>query len=95
MKKNSRDHCKDITLRSGNEVKSSRQREERKEEEKAKKRVENEPDRPAEAVPTHCSEGPTSRGISFLDNPPIISPPLPYPQRFQKKKIDTQFSKFF
>ena len=33
-------------------------------------------------------------GISFLDNPPIITPPLPFPQRFQKKKLDSQFSKF-
>ena len=47
-----------------------------------------------EAVPTHCSEGPKSRDISFPDNPLIISPPLSYPQCFQKKKLDTQFSKF-
>ncbi|KAJ4708787.1 DNA-directed DNA polymerase [Melia azedarach] len=33
-------------------------------------------------------------GISFSDNPPIITPPLPFPQRFQKKKLGTQFSKF-
>ena len=64
-------------------------------------KVEIEPER-AEAVPTRCSENlvhhsevPKSRGISFLDNPPIISPLLPFPQRFQKKKLDNQFSKFF
>ena len=34
-----------------------------------------------------------SKGISFQDNPPIISPPLPFPQIFQKKKLDSQFSK--
>ena len=45
-------------------------------------------------IPTRCSKGPKSRGISFLDNPPIISPPLLYPQWFQKKKLKTQFSKF-
>ena len=32
--------------------------------------------------------------ISFLDNPFILSTPLPYPQRFQKQKLDKQFSKF-
>ena len=32
--------------------------------------------------------------ISFPDNPPILSTPLPYPQRFQKQKSDKQFSKF-
>ena len=45
-------------------------------------------------IPAHCSEGSKPQGISFLDHPPIISPPLSYPQRFQKKKLDTQFSKF-
>ena len=79
---NPRDHCKAITLRSGKEVESSRQKEERKEEEKAEKRVENELDRPAEVVPTRCSDGPKSGGISFLDNPSIIFRPLPYPQQF-------------
>ena len=91
---NPRDHCKAITLRSGKEVESSRQREEWKEEEKVEKRVENEPDRPTKAMPTLYSEGPKSKGISFPDNPPIISPPLSYPQHFQKKKQNTQFSKF-
>ena len=57
-------------------MESSRQREERKEEEKVEKRVENEPDKPVEAMPTRCNEGPKSRGISFLDNPLIISPSI-------------------
>lgn len=30
----------------------------------------------------------------FLDNPPILQPPLPFPQRLQKKKLDAQFAKF-
>ena len=41
--------------------------------------------------PTEASK---PRGISFLDNPLIISPPLPFPHRFQKRKLDSQFSKF-
>ena len=30
----------------------------------------------------------------FSDNPTPYKPPLPFPQRFQKQKIDKQFSKF-
>ena len=44
--------------------------------------------------PVHCSEEPKSRGISFPENPSIISPLLPFPQRFQKNKLNTQFFKF-
>ena len=86
MEQNSRD-CKAITLRSGKEVEFSRQREERKEEEKAKKRMENEQDRQAKAVPSHCSEGPKSRGISFLENLPIISSPLPIHNSFKRRSL--------
>ena len=32
--------------------------------------------------------------ISFPNNPPYYTPPLPYPQCFQKKGIDDQFKKF-
>ena len=32
--------------------------------------------------------------ISFPDNPLILPTPLPYPQCFQKQKLDKQFSKF-
>ena len=32
--------------------------------------------------------------ISFPDNPPRYTPPIPYPQRLQKKGIDDQFKKF-
>ena len=37
---------------------------------------------------------PKPNSICFLDKPSIITPPLPFPQRFQKKKLDNQFSKF-
>ena len=47
---------------------------------------ESKEEKPIEAVPTCCSEspiryneGPKSRGISFPDNPLIISPLLPFP----------------
>ncbi|XP_024021746.1 uncharacterized protein LOC112091715 [Morus notabilis] len=32
--------------------------------------------------------------ITFPDNPPHITPSLPFPQRFQKKALDEQFEKF-
>ena len=98
---NLRDHCKAITLRNGKKVESSRHREEKREEDKAKKEVETKPDRTAEVVPTRCNktpvhynEGSKSRCISFPDKSPIISPPLLHLQQFPKKKLDTQFSKF-
>ena len=30
----------------------------------------------------------------FPDNPTPFKPPLPFPRRFQKQKLDKQFSKF-
>ena len=100
IEKNPRDHYKAITLRSGKEVESSRQREEKRKEDEVKREFEIKPEK-AEAETTHCSEiplccseAPQSRGISFQDNPSIISPSLPFPHRFQKKKLKTQFSKF-
>ena len=84
-KQNPRDHCIAITLRSGREVECSRQEEKGKEVE-VETEIEVEKDEP--------NGVPKPKGISFLDNPPIISPPLPFPQRLQKKKLDSQFSKF-
>ena len=37
---------------------------------------------------------PKPKGILFPDNLPIVTPPLPFPQRFQKKMLDSQFSMF-
>ena len=34
------------------------------------------------------------RRMIFLDNPPLYTPPLPFPQTFQKTKLDEQFAKF-
>ena len=34
------------------------------------------------------------KSIAFPDNPPLHIPLLPYPLRFQKKKLDEQFAKF-
>ena len=71
-------------LRSKKEVKAPRPREFQSEKIEEKAEVEKEPPKAA----------PRTNSISFLDNLPIITPPLPFPQRFQKKKMDEQFSKF-
>ena len=36
----------------------------------------------------------TPGSIMFPDNPPKITTPLTYPQRFKKKNLDNQFTKF-
>ena len=32
--------------------------------------------------------------ITFPDNPPSYTPPLPFPKKFRKTKLDAQFAKF-
>ena len=32
--------------------------------------------------------------MTFPDNPLLYTPPLPFPQRFRKTKLDEQFAKF-
>ena len=32
--------------------------------------------------------------ITFLDNPPAYAPPLPFPHKFRKTKLNAQFAKF-
>ena len=32
--------------------------------------------------------------MTFPYNPPVYTPPLPFPQRFQKTKLDEQFAQF-
>ena len=71
-------------LRSGKEVHSEKPKV--VEEQEVKKEAEVEQD-PPKIAPRRVS-------ISIPDNPPMRTPPLPYPQRFQKQKIDEQFSKF-
>ena len=80
--------CKAITVKIGTKVQTTIERNgEIKALMKAKKetlgeRVEKEP------VPFMPGR------IMFPDNPPKITMPLPYPQRFMKKNLDEQFSKF-
>ena len=65
-------------LRSKKEVKSSKPREVQGEKFENKVEVEKEPPKVA----------PKTNSISFPDNPLVITPILPFPQRFQKKKMD-------
>ncbi|KAJ4723214.1 DNA-directed DNA polymerase [Melia azedarach] len=86
---NPREQCKVITLRSGKELEPLKRKENEvmenniKESEVIRKKVEKEA----------LKEVSNPHGISFPNNPPIITPPLSFPQRFQKKKLDAQFSK--
>ena len=34
------------------------------------------------------------RRMTFLNNPPVYTLPLPFPQRFQKTKLDEEFTRF-
>ena len=34
------------------------------------------------------------RSMTFPDNPLVYTPPLPFPQRFPKTKLDEQFAQF-
>ena len=79
-----RSQCKAITLRSGKEIERS-----------PSKETESTPTAPnngqsknkeeEEIVDDTLRETDKSPSISFLDNPPILSTPLPYAQRFKNK----------
>ncbi|XP_022860306.1 uncharacterized protein LOC111380876 [Olea europaea var. sylvestris] len=89
---NPREHCNAIILRSGKMV----------EESKPKKIVVPTSDvivteeRQSERQKTEAEGTKIYKpySLSFPDNPPILKPPLPFPQRFMKKKFDDQFAKF-
>ena len=78
--------CKAITLRSGKELEETRGEEKLKE--SAAEKVDEDITRATEPIKV------TPGTITFLDNPPKMNQPLPYPQRFKKKIIDEQFSKY-
>ena len=42
----------------------------------------------------HKSDEVVPGRIVFPDNPPLYTPPLPFPHKFRKTKLDTQFAKF-
>ena len=90
---NPKEQCKAITLRSGREIERSPLKETEStptapNNGQSKNKVEEE-----EIVDDTLRETDKPPSILFPDNPPILSTPLPYPQRFQKQKLDKQFSK--
>ncbi|XP_022892010.1 uncharacterized protein LOC111406878 [Olea europaea var. sylvestris] len=90
---NPREHCNAITLRSGKAVEERKLREAgvptsdpiltREKQTEGQK---------TETEATKKIYKPYS--ISFPDNPPILKPPLPFPQRYLKKEFDEKFAKF-
>ncbi|XP_024032090.1 uncharacterized protein LOC112094710 [Morus notabilis] len=87
--------CKAITLRSGKELESPSAQNAMVDEEPIKSNDDGK-DKSKEENLKAKKEAPVVRpgSITFLDNPPRITPPLPFPQRFQKKAFDEQFEKF-
>ena len=80
MEKNLRE-CQAITLRSGKWIRDP------KENEKEKVEDENE-EAKVEKKEGNEKEKFSLERITFPDNPPLIIPPLPFPQRFRKAKLD-------
>lgn len=85
---NPREHCNAITLRSGKMVEESKPKEIMV---PTSDVIVTEERQKIEAKGTKIYK---PYSISFSDNPPILKPPLPFPQRFMKKKFDDQFAKF-
>ena len=86
--RNPREHVNAIALRSGKElndppVKKNNDAEKKAPEEDQK--VEAQKPKEDEVIPGR---------ISFPDNPSPYVPPVPYPQRLAKAKLDKQFGKF-
>ena len=91
---NPKEQCKAITFRSGREIERSTSKETEStpiapNNGQSKNKVEEE-----EIVDDTLRETDKSPSISFPNNPLILSTPFPYPQHFQKQKLDKQFSMF-
>ena len=95
--------CMAITLRSGKKL------DEPKKKEKTEKQVQHKNQEVEEKIEAEKNEvgvelnneGNEQKSdkvvpgkMTFPDNPPLYIPPLPFPQRFQKTKLDEQFAQF-
>ncbi|KAJ9170165.1 hypothetical protein P3X46_018293 [Hevea brasiliensis] len=99
---NSREHCKAITLRSGKILKDG----DKKIEEKVEEKKSREGDEQTEAevrIEAEKENSMEEKGSKERESkeeepkyvaPKAYIPPLPFPQRFQKAKLDKQFGKF-
>ena len=81
---NLREHVKAIILQSSKELKDPIKR---TNEEGETRKIEEE-------VMVEQKEAAKPKSKLFPNNPTPYKPPLPFPQRFQKQKLDKQFSKF-
>ncbi|KAL5549438.1 hypothetical protein UlMin_004669 [Ulmus minor] len=79
---NPKEHAKAITLRSGKEVEKPS---------KPEKKMEESKEKPSTSQDVQSS--PTSQDVQSSPNAKY-EPPIPYPQRLIKKKLDNQFDKF-
>ncbi|KAJ9159740.1 hypothetical protein P3X46_025219 [Hevea brasiliensis] len=97
---NSTEHCKAITLRSGKILENGDKKIEEKIEEKKSRegdeqtevRIEAEKENPVEEKGSKERE--SKEEEPKYVTPKAYMPPLPFPQRFQKAKLDKQFGKF-
>ncbi|XP_057985265.1 uncharacterized protein LOC131170211 [Hevea brasiliensis] len=93
---NPREHCKTVILRSGkilgDEKKDEVEEEKKKEDEDKNEYTSNHNEVNKEA---NKKKGIEKEEEEKYVPPPPYKPPLPYPQRFQKVKLDKQFRKFF
>ena len=80
IERNLREHVKAITLRNGKELNALESQKKNHEEKVGKKEwIEEKSSAKNEVVPGR---------ILFPDNPPPYVPPVPYPQRLAKAKLD-------
>ncbi|KAJ9183688.1 hypothetical protein P3X46_007511 [Hevea brasiliensis] len=92
---NPREHCKAVILRSGKimgEGKKDEVEEEKKKEDEDKNESTSNHDEVNEEA-NKKKEVEKEEEEKYV-SPPPYKPPLPYPQRFQKAKLDKQFGKF-
>ena len=84
--RNPREYVNAIALRSGKELNDPTEKnDEEKKAREEEQKVEMQKPKEDEVIPGR---------ISFPDNPPAYVPPVPYPQRLVKAKLDKQFGKF-
>ncbi|XP_062104530.1 uncharacterized protein LOC133815738 [Humulus lupulus] len=84
--------CNAITLRSGKELDTPTV--EKKKVDEIPMNGEKEEDKKNERIPKKYPIVANPSSITFTDNTPKITTPLPFPQRFHKKAIDENFAKF-
>ncbi|XP_062103914.1 uncharacterized protein LOC133815042 [Humulus lupulus] len=84
--------CNVITLRSGKELDAPTVK--KKKVDEIPMNGEKEEDKQKEEILKKESLVANPSSITFPDNPPKITTPLPFPQRFRKKAIDEKFAKF-